>query len=116
MVKRKPKPKSPRPYKKVTYKFASKSARELEHEIKNLNKEYPLVRVTWADAVSGPRWASIEETKDNARDHDFMASTVGYLIESTKEYVVTAGTINMQGGCADTLKIPRTWCKVEYLK
>ena len=64
--------------------------------------KYPAVRVDWVDSAFTQGWQ-----RSWAKVRTSECSTIGYLIEKTKEQVVVAMGINEDGGYGEALAIPR---------
>lgn len=82
--------------------------------------KYPLVRVRWIDAVANTAWFKEAEMLEWAASmSDCLCENVGWLVAKNKNYIVIASrSTEMNGDGAQfgqLQKIPRTWCKIEYL-
>lgn len=82
---------------------------------------YPLVRVEWIDAVSNSKWFDKDDLEKWVTTiSDCWCENIGWLVKKTKHYIVIASRstqLNMEETQFGLLqKIPRTWCKIHYLK
>lgn len=79
-------------------------------------KKYRMVLVEWRDAIVRAGW---EHTDEALSETDEMAcTTIGYLIEKTKEHIVVAGTLSDDGAQLNgRITIPMVWVvKIQTLK
>lgn len=78
-----------------------------------MNK-YKLVYIEWCDAIDGGSgWHSIKESKNWAKNDEWIIKQVGWIIKETKKYILICAKYNPQEGKQGMVsyptKIPTTW-------
>ena len=71
-------------------------------------KKFPLVIITWKDAVSDASWEEPEKIKAWA-NKDFIVENIGWIVASTKKYIVVCSEITEDGDYGNRTKIPKGW-------
>lgn len=77
--------------------------------------EYPLEHIVWCDAIENVQgWHSVDEAVEWGEKENWYVNTVGYVIESNKNYLLVASEIaedseGMPDSLGKLLKVPTTW-------
>ena len=71
-------------------------------------KKFPLVIITWKDAVSDASWEEPEKIKAWA-DKDFIVENIGWIVARTDKYVVVCSEITEDGDYGNRTKVPVGW-------
>lgn len=79
---------------------------------KKQNKNFPLVKVKWADHYIEYGEHDLETVKETAKDA-YVGSYAGYLVAKTKRMLVIAGNVWEDGTISDPMYIMRR-AVVEY--
>lgn len=77
-----------------------------------MEKEFPIVKVVWVDAMSSDEWTEIEHVDKKTPSID----SVGYLLEDSENVVIAQSIDSDNFMAAMTMTIPGGWVEsVEYL-
>ena len=79
--------------------------------------KFPLVRVTWVDAISQVEWMSLEEVEAFAKSTDWEVTETGWLLMKNSKYIVIASQFQKAGSWGNVTKIPASWVhRIQVLK
>lgn len=78
----------------------------------------PVIYLEWCDAIADiPRWMSLDEAIEWAKNEDWVIKQVCFLLDETEEYILLAARINPHRDTEDGLKVdgllklPQTWVR-----
>lgn len=69
--------------------------------------KYDLYHVKWVDACVDYGWKKIGETRVSG----ILVHTAGWLLETTKDFIVVAQSISAIRTSSERMEIPRRWVK-----
>ena len=77
-----------------------------------------VIYLEWCDAIADvPRWMSVGDAKEWAKNEDWVIRQTCFLLDETKEYILLASRINPHSDTEDDLnvdgllKLPKTWVR-----
>jgi hypothetical protein len=69
--------------------------------------KYPLVTITWHDALATSGWKTADAAKQWARENSWVVKERGYLLEKCREYILLGiGYEESKGYFRHVVKIP----------
>lgn len=81
-----------------------------------MKKIKEIVYIEWCDAmINQSSWMSFKKTKKWADTENWTVSSIGFLLEETKEYILLANKISFYDknnpDVGGIIKIPATWIR-----
>lgn len=68
-----------------------------------------IYKIKWIDAISDSDWMTIENTKRWAKKNmNILSTSVGYILESNKEYTIIAGSYDGSDHYGEKILIPKS--------